>query len=113
MNKCSRCGRDVDAVVMGLRVQVGGHSPFSIVESPEAPVVEQVCEDCLSPQEVARHPEIMRLIVFVLDGLASGATATGMSAVETVKAYFQVRHNDAGADEKRGRAAAMRVMRTL
>lgn len=113
MNKCSRCGEDAEAVVVMFNVRPGGHALFDPSGPRDIPEPEQVCEKCLSPLEVARHPEVSRLMLFVLDGLASSSTASGAAAVETVKAYFQVRNNDVGAEERRGRAAAMRVMRTL
>lgn len=113
MNECTRCRQNVDAVVLMFNVRPGGHAPHESGLSSDIPETEHVCEKCLRHAEVARHPEIRRLMLFVLDGLLCDSTASGAVAVETVKAYFTVRNNEADASDDRGRAAAMRVMRTL
>ena len=108
LRKCTRCNDERQTMTM-IAVRVGQPS-FHMAEpdfpswvSPSeaaAATVEHVCGDCITDDELLLNRGIGNIVLFATDVLLSRSTATGATALESVRAFFQTFNMEAEDQEK-------------
>lgn len=108
MMTCTRCNNERLTMTI-FATRVGGHSLPSLKQpalEAIAPLVERVCGDCVTDVEILR--ELVPVVDFALSTLMSSDPASpNVTALETVRAYFNVYNV---ADDGRTRRAALQAI---
>lgn len=116
---CRRCS--VNPAITTLFV-VSAHTWFTPSQSDfnvaMPPRSEGVCGDCITGDELIRQREIGDVVLYATgvlleNGQRQGNTDSTMAALETVRAYFQVRNNDSDDPEATKQRQKDTVLRLL